>query len=225
MIINVYSARVDCLEDAGLYNKLFNACPEYRRKKTERLKMPEDRRLSVGAEVLLGIAAWKRGLTGERTVVYGENGKPYFEDAPSFYFSISHSKDRVMCAVAEGEVGCDVQAIRDPGGIGKRFYTDAENAYIGSFGDEVLRRGAFFTVWTRKESVLKASGAGFPAAMKSFSVVSRGGPAETVDFGGKRYKLFDLWVEEGYRAACCVDSADPIDSVTADEIDLTKVKC
>ena len=63
----------------------------------------------------------------------GEYGKPYVRDHEEWQFNISHTDGLIVIAVADCPIGIDVEKIREPDyRIAKRFFTKAENEYIGS---------------------------------------------------------------------------------------------
>lgn len=104
------------------------------------------------------------------TYQYGKNGKPYWVNwesddlhVPAF-FNLSHSGDYVVLAVADQEVGVDVQKkcpIKDS--LAKRVLSaDEYRQYWDCFeqkGAEEAHRYFFFR-WTQKESVVKLTGDG-----------------------------------------------------------------
>ena len=99
-----------------------------------------------------------------------EDGRPYLQDCPQIHFSLSHSGSRVMCAVSQVQVGCDVQAAgrtdADLRRIGKvlRALAPGEQERIRSDPD------AFYRIWTLKESFLKLTGKGLALPMSSFEI-------------------------------------------------------
>ena len=86
----------------------FPIVPSWRREKAERLRFAKDKKLSLGAWLLLMYAMKKEGLScGE--VAFTERGKPYFTDSALPRFCLSHAGSYALCAIADEEVGCDVQ--------------------------------------------------------------------------------------------------------------------
>lgn len=90
----------------------------------------------------------------------GLHGKPAL-DPPVVHFNLSHSGQLALVAVAsDREVGVDVECLRDDLEvleIARRFFAPDEAARIESLsGSE--RTLLFFTMWTRKEAVVKAQG-------------------------------------------------------------------
>lgn len=93
-------------------------------------------------------------------------GKPYTESA-EVEFSISHSKDIVVCAISDKPVGIDIEKIRKVNlNVAKRLFAPDEQEYI--FQECTQQR--FFEVWTRKEAYVKLLGYGIPYFPK-FSVM------------------------------------------------------
>jgi len=87
----------------------------------------------------------------------GENEKPYLESP--IRFNLSHSGDWIVIAVANTEVGIDVEYIKphfNYEGILNSHFNEQEMNYINA--DDGLHR--FFKFWTRKEAILKATGIG-----------------------------------------------------------------
>jgi len=115
---------------------------------------------------LLG-AALDRG-PGELTFTLGLHGKPFLvrqEGDPDLRFSLSHSVDHVVVALAMGrEIGVDVEAERPPEtlhGLPEGVFHPDEWPFYDQLDGDQARSAAFFRAWSRKESVLKALGTGF----------------------------------------------------------------
>lgn len=94
----------------------------------------------------------------------GPHGRPEPEDAPGLSVNLSHARGLAVVAVSRsGRVGVDAEAI-DPA------YTRPETAALFCGAAELAhwhllepeaRAAAFYALWTLKESLLKACGAGF----------------------------------------------------------------
>ena len=87
-----------------------------------------------------------------RTMVRGEQGKPYI---PGFaYFSISHSFGSWAVLFSQEECGLDIQYPRkaDYDGIARRYYHPRDAACVKEHPE------SFFRLWTRREALIKAAG-------------------------------------------------------------------
>lgn len=160
-------ANVDILSDENLFSKAYDKMPPMRREKIDRYRMKTDKRLSLGAGVLLEYGLKKHGYD-LRDVKLSENGKPYIENDP-VYFSISHSKNVAAVAISPVNVGVDVEYIDNIDlKIAERFFTKEEYNEIKS--SENPDR-TFFRIWTLKESLLKLTGTGMKTSLNSFRII------------------------------------------------------
>ena len=127
------------------------------------------------------------------TYNYGQNGKPYFVNLP-IYFNLSHSGDYVLCAVADSEVGADIQQMSDIDywKTAERFFQKEEVAMMRQLPTEEEQKRFFYKLWARKEAYGKYTGEG---VAKALSVDMINFPEDT------------LWEEyenlDGYCMAIC----------------------
>lgn len=144
----------------------------YRREKLSRQTNGLVRRQSLLSELLLRHALRESGLVLPAALELrtGEYGKPYLADG-SFFFSLSHSGNAVLCAVGERELGADIQ-LRTPfnEAMLHRFFAPEERDFVLAASD---RDEAYTEIWTEKESYIKAAGRGFTLPLASFSVLDR----------------------------------------------------
>jgi 4'-phosphopantetheinyl transferase len=102
-------------------------------------------------------------------------GKPRLDDDSRgrLRFNVAHSNDLMVCAVTlDQEVGIDVEYMRedvDCAHIAARFFARDEVRSLAAVPPP-LARAAFFTCWTRKEAVIKATGDGMARPLASFVV-------------------------------------------------------
>lgn len=177
--------RIDeLLPDAAAYESAYALLPEWRRRKAEAFRFEADRRRSVAAWMLLRQLLAEKGLDADALkVTENEFGRPEFDSSVGISFSISHSGERVMAAVAEGPVGCDVEEIAPlRAGVAEAVLTDEELKMLTAFPEGPERDRAFIRLWVRKESCAKARGLGLSLDPKSFSVLSGDSPCTFRDF-------------------------------------------
>jgi len=107
-------------------------------------------------ELLAAVYPELDGKTPE--FVYNADGKPSIPGRPDIHFSISHTKNAILVALADHPVGADVEEVRHPSeGLIRKTMNEEETALIAAAADPDL---AFTTLWTRKEAVLKLRGTG-----------------------------------------------------------------
>ncbi len=134
------------------------------------------------------------------------HGKP---TAPGtdLHVSISHSDELVAVAVTRaGPVGVDVEK------MSTMDYEPLLDQVLAP-GEEIHSAADFFTCWTRKESVLKATGDGLLTSMREVRVSPPGTPPELLRYASttRVATMTDLRPPDGYRAAVTVLTAGPLD--------------
>ena len=88
------------------------------------------------------------------------NGKPYQGTVPGLYFNYSHSGNMVACAIADAEVGVDIQKITDGSKVKERIFCK----------QELSENPCFTEIWAKKESYLKLTGEGLRREMATLYV-------------------------------------------------------
>ena len=218
----LYAASVAPLADAAVYAAAYAVVSPVRREKTDRFRFEKDKRLSLGAELLLRHALRSEGL-GEVPMIfdYGAQGKPRFKDGGA-YFNLSHSEEYVVCALAPHEVGCDVEQITPIDlNIARRFFFCSEYDDIAAQATENARNDLFFRYWTLKESFMKVTGLGMKLPLDAFEIV-RGAEItvrQSVDERPYRFAEFDDLV--GYKCALC--TAGNCRGAALHKVDLEKI--
>ena len=146
--------------------------PEWRRKQVLAYKNDMGRRQSLLAYRLLcqGLRE-EYGIMEQPTFVYNEHGKPSLAlpptggDGEGLYFSLSHCKEGVCCAISDRPVGIDIESA-------SRKISDSVIRYSMNEGEQVLIRESddpqrtFLRLWTQKEAVLKRLGTGIRDDMR-----------------------------------------------------------
>lgn len=131
--------------------------------------------------LLRRLLALRLGCAPDRLrFVVNEFGKPTLAGG-DLHFSLSHSRGLALIAIAEGEVGCDIEK-RDPAfacaATAAQFFAPAERQRLASLRPGDYCEG-FFNGWTRKEAFLKALGCGLSRPLDSFEVsLAPGEPAQ-----------------------------------------------
>ncbi|MFJ9178098.1 4'-phosphopantetheinyl transferase family protein [Streptomyces sp. NPDC102360] len=103
-----------------------------------------------------------------------EHGRPCVTDpATGLEFNLSRSGPYwILAVVADRQVGVDLEDARtlDFRGSAEHVMSDAELAYLRGRRTEPDQMAAFFRCWTRKEAVVKASGVGIVADLRTVDV-------------------------------------------------------
>lgn len=102
---------------------------------------------------------------------HGEFGKPYLKTPENLFFNISHSGNLAAIGFSDKEIGVDVELKKETDMLSvMKYFCESEQEYLLSYNEED-RQDIFFSMWTLKESYLKALGTGLSKNLDSFSVV------------------------------------------------------
>lgn len=100
------------------------------------------------------------GIYKDDQILYNKYGKPYLSSG-NVYFNLSHSEEYVALAMADHEVGVDVEKIRKyHDATVKKVFNDDQRKMLEQL--PVSKKDSKFTeIWTKMESILKLEGTGF----------------------------------------------------------------
>ena len=203
-LVKVYIADATVLKDEQLYRRLYTGLDVSRRAKADRFRFEKDKRLSVAAGALLQYALQMENVW-EPSIDVTSNGKPYLVGQERLYFNLSHSEGMVMCAIAEKEVGCDVEkkAVLDRR-LAEYVMTEHELDRIYGLEKDTEQQEMFFRLWTLKESYMKATGFGIGLAPKSFGMITRKDRIKvTPPVDEREFYFKEYFVDDGYCYSCC----------------------
>ena len=179
---------------------------------------------TVSGELLARYSVGKYISKPDQEIVlrFGKKGKPHIENLENLHFNISHSGHYVVCAVATSELGIDVERVRKVNlRVAERFFSEKEIADLMAQPED-NRMHYFITLWTIKESYLKAIGRGLTQHLNSFTIIKNGdsylltGNEEAQGYGIETHQL-----SHDYLMAVCAPlpySPSEIKHVTLDEI-------
>ena len=203
-MVKVYIADVTILQDEEIYKQLYAHLDEERRVKTDRFRFPKDRKLSVGAGVLLIYALQKENV-GNVSIEVKPTGKPYLAGKENLFFNLSHSENMVMCVVADKEVGCDVERRTEfDRALASYVMTKQELQQIYGLDSEAEQQEMFFRLWTLKESYMKATGFGIGLEPGTFGIaVEKENISVIPPVDEREFYLKEYYANDGYCYSCC----------------------
>ena len=202
---NLYLANIDQLADPALFARLYQTVPRHRQEKIDAKKFPRVKQQCLGAWLLLMHGLKEAGIDPKDIrLSYGPSGKPFLTDYPELFFNLSHSGDRVFCAISHKEVGCDVERIGSANfSVANRFFSKEECRIIADAPAEE-QNAMFFRIWTLKESFIKNIGRGLSMPLQDFSI-SFSDNNVCIDQQVLSEELFfrECCFGDGYHYACC----------------------
>lgn len=198
----IYIADTGVLKNDKVFEGYYKTVSAQRQKKTDSFIFKKDKMLSLGAELVLIKALSDFGVH-DYEIGYAPYGKPYIKDS-DIHFNLSHSEEKIMCAISGNPVGCDVEKITDIElEIAKRFFYTTEYSEISRFTQKCHQNEMFFRLWTLKESFMKATGLGMKLPLDSFRIDLS--DEITVAHNVNKYKYYfkEFDFNDGYRYAVC----------------------
>ena len=141
------------------------------------------------------------------------DGKPHLAGTGGggpLQFNLSHSGSVAVLAVATSRtVGVDVEELSrrvDIDGVARRQFTERECGLLADL-DETQVASMFFTLWVRKEALIKALGTGFRVPTRTMDV----GLDERVPAHGREWLIRSFAIAGGYAAAVAIeDGPQPV---------------
>ncbi|MFN8135856.1 MAG: 4'-phosphopantetheinyl transferase superfamily protein [Bacteroidales bacterium] len=161
---------------AEYQDTLLQYLPEAGRKRVSNRQNLTSKLHTVAGELLArySVGQYLGHAKPEIELEFGEKGKPRIANLINVHFNISHSGNYVVCAVSGQELGIDVERVRKVNlRIAERFFSQPEIDDLMAL-EEDERMQYFITLWTIKESYLKAIGRGLTQHLNSFTIRKNG---------------------------------------------------
>lgn len=185
--VELYVLDVSFLSDYNTFQKMMRYVGSDRIEKLEKIKLEAERERSLGAGLLLSFAMRKHAVDmtdGTFKVEIGVDGKPYLGKSylnkmpciscstdldgnprDRLQFNLSHSGKYAVCAVADKDIGVDVQ-IRETK-LSEAFISRCFSKKERSSGIDLME------LWSLKESFLKAKGCGLTVSPSRIEVMEQ----------------------------------------------------
>lgn len=133
---------------------------------------------------------------------YDFNKKPYLASHPWLHFNISHSENFAAIAISRKKVGIDIEYLSEDfkfTNLLPDIFDDNEKSIIQNATD---KKNTFYTLWTRKESFVKALGKGID---EDFKYIPSSDGQHTVDFelikNTQNWQVYSFDLADHYLAA------------------------
>lgn len=163
-------------------------------------------RTLLGYSLLSQLLNQRTGIPREKLVLtFDYYGKPHLEGS-GIHFNLSHSGDWIACVIGDHPIGVDVEGIQPIDlEIANHFFAKSEVADLMILPAE-KRLPYFFTLWSLKESYIKAEGLGVSIPLDSFWFHVDGDGAiqfDSIKHETKwRFRLYEF--DPCYKLAVCV---------------------
>lgn len=202
-MIYIYFAHIDRKLEEVFFSLLLKQLPYACQTRINRLLRWQDAQRS-----LLSLHLLKKGLfaIGEdprliETITYQVNGKPCL--ASPLNFNISHSGNISLCAIStDVKVGIDIEEIVSrPLDDFEAQFTKQEWSEITSNRDGLKQ---FYTCWTKKESLVKATGNGLSSDLSLINTIN-----DQIDWEENQWYWTQLPINFNYITHLACTSSSP----------------
>ncbi|MDE7379943.1 MAG: 4'-phosphopantetheinyl transferase superfamily protein [Clostridia bacterium] len=218
-MFRLFAIKNTLLNDDAEFEKRLALVGGERREKINALELRDKKDQSLAAGIILPLALKECGIGGTVKIEYGQWGKPHLVSPRGVHFNISHSGEWTVCAVADSQVGVDIQLVKPVDlRVAERFFTKEEADAIARAED---KENMFYRICTAKESYLKAIGTGLTRPLNSFTVKLAPSGGEICDPASNslgEWKIAEYTQLGGYRLSCCAKN-----STFADKAEILKL--
>lgn len=189
-----------------LFPSALSRLPQKRQEKVLSYVFDRDRRLSLGAGLLLEYWRKQQQIPLDAFTL-SDSGKPELSAHIPHFFNLSHGGDFVLFGTASHPIGVDIEKIvPDFLDIAENYFTKKERQQIFASNKLEEQEKTFFRLWTLKESYMKATGQGFALPLQSFSVELNQkypllAPSHPLYPG---FSLAECTAPPGYQASICI---------------------
>lgn len=164
------------------------------RQRAQRLKNVDQRRLwtETHAALHLQVALLTGSFPHHQPLTIRAGGKPVVCPPTSVHFNLADTDGCSVLAFHRAPVGVDVERISrsfDFHPIVKRYFSAADMRWL-----KPRQPGDFFLLWTRKEAVLKLTGAGLTDRLSDFDVAADEWTGNGSVMFPDDESLHDIWV-------------------------------
>lgn len=86
--------------------------------------------------------------------------KPFLQSSKSIFFNVSHSKNNAVIAISNQPIGIDIEFLNKDFDFSAILPHSFNKSEIEQIYNAANKTNTFFTFWTRKEAIVKATGKG-----------------------------------------------------------------
>lgn len=174
-------------------------------------RLAKDRRQFVATRAVLRqiLAHYTGESAADLNFDSSSSGKPVLRGKQGLHFSVSHSSDLALLAVARNPVGIDVEhrhsGILWQTAVG-HYLSPREQSYVQAL-PVAARTVALYRCWTRKEAVLKALGTGLLYPPQQVSALPESKKPCVMSLLGRNWVVRRVPAPRGYAAAAAIEES------------------
>lgn len=219
-MIQIYLMDIRQLLEKDIFEQAYEEMLPKRKKAIDSFRQKEDRLRSLAAGILRRQGLLELGIREEEEVfLCNAHGKEYLQGKAEVQFNLSHAGNYAVAAFGKKELGIDMEQ-KDRGNLraAARFFTKKEQEYLQEISEEKRKREETVRLWTRKESFVKAIGAGLFFGIQNVET-SDGKQPEILAKGSFPTYFFHEYEFPGYWITVCAQEAETEKKMRWVEID------
>ena len=173
----VHIWRVDLDQLSNQFSLLSNE--EQQRTTKMPIALPRQRFINARGTLRRLLASYLNLPAKEIILASTPRGKLYLPHNNNLHFNLTHSRNMAIYAFNyTHEIGIDIEvkrSLKNAVGIANRIFSPAELEYFHNTKISQILEEKFFTLWTRKEALVKATGEGLAAAVHEITTTQPDG--------------------------------------------------
>lgn len=204
-MFSIYAVNVEGFKDEEILKHLFRYIPEEKVERLLKFKIAEDKKRGVLGELLVRYLICDNLNIKNNEINFTKNkyGKPFLKDYIGLEYNISHSNQLVVCAIGDYAVGIDIEYIKNVE-LGAANYIFEKHEYeVFSNLPEQRKLDYFYSMWTLKESFIKAKGLGLSIPMNSFSINRNSEKDMYCIYKNSKYYFREYTINKDYKLSIC----------------------
>lgn len=210
-MIEVYALRLTAKLKDDLFEHLLNFVDDAKQERIKRFRLWEDAHRTLYADLLSRHIIMNTLDVDNRDIFFSTNpyNKPFLNRFDHFHFNCAHSGEWIVCATDHSPIGVDIEEIKSIHlDISERFFSVEEHRVL-ELKNNLDRLSFFYTLWTLKESYLKAVGKGLYQSLNSFTIKFLEDGKIGLFLDGRMIPniFFRMYpIDENYKLAVCASS-------------------
>jgi 4'-phosphopantetheinyl transferase len=213
--IHVWQARIDT--SSGFPEEILNTLSQDERERAHKFQFQKDREHYILRHYQLRLILSKYCGCQPHEIKFRYNSyKKPFIFMPEFKeikFNISFSHDLMLVGLNKHkDIGIDIEKVHEIHDLETLAVNNFSSQELKALNENLDKTKTFFTIWTRKEAFIKATGKGMYYPLKSFcvNIISTGSCERPVIFNrpikSRLWRIAELITSEGYIASLAIKS-------------------
>lgn len=196
----------------GVADKKFKTLPESDLIKASKYRMKNDQnRFLLGRLILKSVFESKKNKIDSLNIQLSKYGKPFITGFLNF--NISHSGEFVVLVLSKNDIGIDIELKEENNVLTDGAFFSAEEIIKLKNSNDVAID--FFTIWTKKEAIVKSIGIGLNSKLHQINTLDEVCHFNEIPYFSKEIKIHNDYI-------CYIASDHPIEEVKITKLDFTQ---